>query len=644
MNDPEQGLDVIAIGRSSVDLFGDQYGGRLEDMSTFSKYVGGCPTNIAVGSARLGLKAGLITRVGDDHMGRFIREQIIREGVCADGVKVDNDRLTALVILGIRDQETFPLLFYREKCADLALTPDDIDEAYIQKAAAVVIVGTNLSSAGLRAASLKAIDIARANGRRVVFDIDYRPVLWGLTRRDAGENRFVESAEVTAALQDIAGLCDVIVGTEEEFHILGGHHDTLTALKAVREKSNALLVCKLGAKGCVAFDAAIPSCLEDGVYVKGFSVEVCNVLGAGDGFMSGFLRGWLDGAALEDCCRFGNAAGAMVVARHGCSPAIPSWPELCYFLESEPRRPNLRRDGELDHLHRATNRHKHYNSLKILAIDHRSQFEDLCIETGADLDRVSTLKSLALCAVDIVAKSDPTFGFLADGRFGMRALEQAADTPYWIGRPIEQPGSCPLRFESSADVATEIAEWPLNHVVKCLVHYHPDDDAALRAAQEAQLLRLFDACRKTRHELLLEIICSQKGIMSSGTAAAVMNRLYDIGVRPDWWKLEPYTDADSWEAINQTIERRDPLCRGVVILGRAAPSNEISASFSAARGFPCVKGFAIGRTIFQDAARRWLVGEIDDATAVELMVERFQSFVDAWNAETPNCESRENRT
>ena len=134
-------LDVITIGRSSVDLYGDQVGGRLEDMRSFSKYVGGSPTNIACGTARLGLKSAVITGVGDEHMGRFIIEQLARAGVDTRGVKVDPERLTALVLLGIRDDERFPLIFYRENCADMGLTEADIDEGFIAEARAVLATG-----------------------------------------------------------------------------------------------------------------------------------------------------------------------------------------------------------------------------------------------------------------------------------------------------------------------------------------------------------------------------------------------------------------------------------------------------------------------------------------------------------------------
>src|SRR4051794_31913348 len=132
-------LDLLAIGRASVDLYGQQVGGRLEDMGSFAKYVGGSPTNTAIGAGRLGLKAALLTRVGGDHMGRFIREQLVREGVDVASVLTDPARLTALVVLGIQDRETFPLIFYREDCADMALTAADVDEAQVRSARAVLI-------------------------------------------------------------------------------------------------------------------------------------------------------------------------------------------------------------------------------------------------------------------------------------------------------------------------------------------------------------------------------------------------------------------------------------------------------------------------------------------------------------------------
>ena len=628
----ERQLDLITLGRSCIDLYGEQVGGRLEDMMSFAKYIGGSPTNTAVGASRLGLRSGLLTRVGADHFGRFIREQLAREGVSTQGVLEDAERLTALVFLGIRDPETFPLIFYRDNCADMALEATDVDPDFIGSAGALLINGTHLSRPNVFDATLRACEIARASGARVVFDIDYRPVLWGLTGKDAGENRFVAHDAVTARLQQVLPLCDLIVGTEEEVHILGGTTDTIAALRAIRGKTNALLVCKRGAQGCSAFMGAIPGHLDEGVVGRGFKVEVFNVLGAGDAFMAGFLRGWLRDASLETCCEYGNACGAIVVSRHGCSPAMPTWEELQVFLQDKQRPFRLRDDAELEHVHWADTRVGQWDELTVLAMDHRSQFEAICEQVGADPARIVEFKALALKAVDRLAQGDPRFGVLLDGRYGMRGLEAAANHPYWIGRPIEFPGSCPLEFESSADVATEIATWPANHVIKCLAFYHPDDAEDLRERQERQLLRLQDAARKTRHELLVEIIASRNGAIDDRTVSRVMQRLYDLGMKPDWWKLEPNESAGAWANIERTISENDPRCRGVVLLGLSAPEHELIASFDAAASTPIVKGFAVGRTIFADAAEQWLAGNIDDESAITDLSRRFSVLVDAWRS------------
>jgi 5-dehydro-2-deoxygluconokinase len=623
-------LDLVAIGRSGVDLYGQQIGGRLEDMASFAKYIGGSPTNTAVGLARLGLRSALVTRVGADHMGRFIREQLVREGVDVRAVGTDPERLTALVILGIRDRDTFPLLFYRENCADMALGPEDVDDALIRSSTAVLINGTHLSTSQVFEASMKAVKLAREAGGRVVFDVDYRPVLWGLTGKDMGENRFVSSSEVTDRLQQVIPLCDLIVGTEEEIHILGGTAGTIEALKAIRAHTSALLVCKLGAAGCAAFPDDIPDDLNAGIVAEGFPVEVFNVLGAGDAFMAGFLSGWLRGEPVEACCTLGNACGAIVVSRHGCAPAMPTRIELDAFLATGDHPFRLREDEALEHIHWATTRVGDYDDLTVLAIDHRAQFDELIEQTGCAEESVSHFKKLAFRALDKVAGGDPSFGTIIDKRFGSEVLTAAADHPYWIARPIEVPRSRPIEFDGAVDVGTELSRWPVKHVVKCLAFYDAADPPNVRERQERQLLRLFHSCRQTGHELLLEIIAPEGAATDDNSTARALDRLYDVGIMPDWWKLEPTTSAAAWRDIAGAIEQRDPYCRGIVLLGLSAPIPELIKSFEAAAPFKLIRGFAVGRTIFHDVARDWLSGTIDDDSAIQTMAGRLSTLVDAW--------------
>ncbi|MFK0207838.1 5-dehydro-2-deoxygluconokinase [Agrobacterium sp. NPDC090283] len=622
-------LDVITVGRSSVDLYGAQIGGRLEDMGSFQKYIGGSPTNMAAGTARLGLKSGLITRVGDEHMGRFIREELQKEGVDVRGVKTDPERLTALVLLGIRDEERFPLIFYRENCADMALCEEDIDESFISESRALVVTGTHLSHPKTESAVLKAIDLARKHGARIGLDIDYRPNLWGLAGHGEGENRFIESDRVTAKLQSHLHLFDLIVGTEEEFYIAGGSTDTIAALRAVRKVSSATLVCKRGAAGAVAFTGAIPDSLEDGERGPGFPIEVFNVLGAGDGFMSGLIKGWLEDVSWPRALEYANACGAFAVSRHGCTPAYPSLEELEFFLKRGVKEKALRKDAELEQIHWATNRHNDWSTMRVFAFDHRIQLEAM---DGATPEKIGEFKQLCLKAALNVQNGEAGYGILCDNRLGRQALHAASGTGLWIGRPVEWPGSRPLTLEPELgpDYGA-LSEWALENVVKVLCFCHPGDTAEMRAEQEATISRLFSAARRNRLEFLLEIIPSKVGPVDDDTAATLIRHFYEIGVYPDWWKLEPMVRATAWEKTCAAINDNDPNTRGIVVLGLDAPEAELEASFKVAARYPLVKGFAVGRTIFGDVARQWLKGKTTDAAAVAEMARRYSRLCEIWD-------------
>ncbi len=625
-------LDVITMGRCSVDLYGQQIGSRLEDIGSFAKSVGGSPSNIAIGTARLGLKAGLITRVGDEQMGRFVLEQMAREGVSTTGIVTDEQRLTALVLLAVENDKTFPLIFYRDNCADSALCADDVDEAFVLSASALLVTGTHFAKANTDAAQRKAMAIAKAHGRKIIIDIDYRPNLWGLAGHAAGEERYIKSDKVTAHLQSILADCDLIIGTEEEVHIAGGTEDTLAALRAIRSYSKGVIVLKRGPMGCVVYPAAIPSSLEGGIIGKGFPIEVYNVLGAGDAFMSGFLRGWLKGEPLETCATWANACGAFAVSRLLCSPEYVTWDELQYFLKNGSPLLALRKDEKLNHLHWATTRRTLPDQILSFAIDHRKQLEDMADRLGVSHDRIAPFKRLAIRAIGEVSKGKPGFGTLLDDTYGRDAMFDAAKLGLWVARPLEEPGSRPLRFEFSQDVGARLVEWPVTHCVKCLAFYHPDDPKELKLEQAHKLRDLYDATTKVGRELLVEIIASKHGPMDKMTIARAMTELYALGIKPDWWKLEPQADHAAWDEIGKVIDQHDPLCRGIVLLGLEAPEEELAKGFKAVADKKHVKGFAVGRTIFNGAAEEWMQGKLSDDAAVKMMADKFSNLVNIWNA------------
>ncbi len=626
----ERALDFVAIGRAAVDLYGEQIGGRLEDMASFAKYLGGSPANTAVGASRLGLRTALITRVGDEHMGRFVRETLAAEGVDVSQVRTDPQRLTGLVILGIRDRDSFPLIFYRENCADMALQPEDVESSFIGRASAVVVSGTHFSRANVDATSRRAMALARESGAKVVLDIDYRPVLWGLTGHGQGEQRFVASGRVTEHLLGIVAGCDLVVGTEEEIHIAGGSADTVAALRVLREHSRAVLVLKRGAGGCVIFPAAIPARVDEGLVVPGFPVEVFNVLGAGDAFMAGFLRGFLRDEPLRRCGELANASGALVVSRHGCAPAMPSWEEMQDYLARFRSIPQPRLDERLEHLHRVTTRTRRWPEICAIAFDHRRQLEEVADRHGrarSDIARFKTLIGDAAMQVDTGACAA---GIICDGRYGEDALLRLAGTGRWVARPVERPGATPLEFEEGPDPTLALRAWPVEQVAKCLLFYHPDDPEELRLTQEERLRLLASACVATRRELLVEVIPGNARASDDTTLARVLRRFYDVGIRPDWWKLPPPAGGAGWRAIEAVIAANDPHCRGVLLLGLEAPEAELKRSFAAAAGQRICRGFAIGRSLFAGPAEDWFAGRIDDAAATDIIAENYRRLVTLW--------------
>ena len=640
----EKHLDVICLGRAAVDLYGEQFGGRLEDMQSFAKYLGGSSANLAAGLARLGTRSSMLTRVGDEPMGQFVREALAREGVDVSRVRTDPSRLTALVILGIADRESFPHIFYRERCADMGIEPADVDDAYIASSRALSITGTHLSTEQTYETVAKAASVAKANDTKLILDIDYRPVLWGLTTHGSGEERFIESDVVTRRIQSLLGDFDLLVGTEEEICIAGGHTDVLEALASIRQKSAAVIVLKRGALGCSIYTDGIPQSLDDGITVRGARVEVLNVLGAGDAFLSGFLHAWLNGASWEECAWSGNACGALVVSRHGCTPAMPTRLELQDFLNrsDEVMRPDL--DPRIRYLHEASTRRSAPNPLFVLAFDHRRQLEELVDCDDDRVEKIGRFKSLVCDAVRRVAADIPDasrLGIIVDDRYGEAVLARMTGDQWWIGRPVEVPGSRPVEFDPRNNMGVPLTRWPATHTVKCLVFYHPDDDIELRLEQERRVCELYADCSELGRELLLEIIATSGGAkVDDATVANIMRRFYNLGVYPAWWKLESQSSA-GWQEISNVIKEFDALCNGVLLLGLDAPEEDLRESFRVAAPNSVCRGFAVGRSIFGEAARLWFDGGIGDDEVVERVAASYLAMIRFWEEAAGSQQGRQ---
>jgi len=310
--------DVLAIGRSSIDLYAHQIGVPMTEVTSFDAYVGGCPTNISVGTRRLGLKSALLTAVGQDQVGDFVLAFLEREGIETRFIPRKPKHRTSAVILTIMPPDRFPLTYYREGCADRELTCDDVRAAPVAESAIVVVSGTGLTHEPSRSATLFAVDRARTAGRDVFLDLDYRPDQWG------------SRAEYAETVRRLSSRSTIVVGTEDEVIAAADDNDLPRAIDAVLASGPETLIVKRGADG-----ASI--CSRGGAprEVPSFPIEVLNVLGAGDAFASGLIWGLRRGLPLERAVRMGNAVGAIVVTRHGCANFMPTEPEVEEFVAAK---------------------------------------------------------------------------------------------------------------------------------------------------------------------------------------------------------------------------------------------------------------------------------------------------------------------
>ncbi|MDH3452463.1 MAG: DUF2090 domain-containing protein, partial [Gammaproteobacteria bacterium] len=326
--------------------------------------------------------------------------------------------------------------------------------------------------------------------------------------------------------------------------------------------------------------------------------------------------------------------GALVVSRHGCTPAMPTVEELDYYLQhsDEIARPDMH--GELNYLHRVTTPRPRWDELCVLAFDHRAPLIDMAHELGADLQRIDKLKQLLVQATvqaEEEAGVQGRIGILCDDTFGQDALNEATGRGWFIGRPVEQSRSRPLEFEGGYSVGARLVSWPLEHTVKCLLYYHPDDDDVLRHEQERRLRELYRACCISGHELMIETI-PPAGTADVGDAVLRgIERFYDLDIRPDWWKLPVIARAAALQ-VGELISERAPHCRGILVLGFDAPIEELAAGFREFAGVPQVKGFAVGRSIFGAPAREWLSGASDDTSFVRQVVSNYQAVLAHWRA------------
>ncbi|HJL41511.1 MAG TPA: 5-dehydro-2-deoxygluconokinase [Myxococcales bacterium LLY-WYZ-16_1] len=621
-------LDLVCLGRAAVDLYSPERGASLADAHSFRKSLGGCAANVAVGAARLGLRVGMLTRVGDDPFGVFVRRALLDEGIEVQGVWDAPGRLTGLVVLAMESADRFPHLFFRERCADMAVDVAQVEACRPERGAVLLLTGTHLSDPETERASWTALLRARAAGRRVVLDLDHRPVLWGEAPVGRGEAREGVDSRARGAIARFLPHLNRVVGTEEEFCMAGGSPDLERALKAVRAATRAVLVVKRGRRG--AFAVGSDGEIEDD---PGVSLPVHNSLGAGDGFLAGYLWALHAGLQEADKLRYANAAGGLVVSRHACAPATPFREELESFVQdlrerTDPRPAVARADRTHADILKA--RLLPHQTVFFLAMDHRLFFQEAAARRSDSEDAILRLKRLifegGVLGFEDAGLSSARCGFVLDDQYAS-ALFDRVPPHALVARPIEANSGPELRFVGAPGAL--LSSWPTAHVVKCKLAYHPDRPDGFLARQRACVADLAAVCAAQQRELLLEVLpIDEDGRDDLDAMPAALEALAQVA-EPLWWKLPPPVTDAQWHALEAVLRRTGPA--GVLLLGNGCPPDEVQRRLELARTRPACRGFAFGRTVFSEAARAWLEGAASDFEVVAAVRGRLRSLIESWS-------------
>jgi len=331
----EKKFDAICMGRSSIDLYSQTPGTPFEQIKGFNAFVGGSPLNIAVGLRRLGMNSALLTGVGQDKVGDFILNFLKEEDVNTSLIPVIPSARSSAVILGIEPPDRFPLVYYRENCADSQLNIDHVLAADISSSKVLQISATALNKEPTRSASFLAAEIANDNGVTVVLDVDFRADQWHDMRAFGVTIRaFLHKTDIVLATEE--ELLAAFLKDESQLEITHQQisapvitGDIKEAIKGVLNSGPKVLIMKTGGEGSQVY-------LPDGSVtdVPGFPVEVLNILGAGDAFAAGFIYGYLKEWDWYKCSRMANACGAHVVTQPGCANFNPYEKEILDFIES----------------------------------------------------------------------------------------------------------------------------------------------------------------------------------------------------------------------------------------------------------------------------------------------------------------------
>lgn len=585
--------DIIVAGPALVELRGQQQGCDLQQMLSFEKALGNGAPKIAVGLARLGAKAAVISAIGSDAMGKFVLETLSDEAVDTNQITIVSGAQTPLCLknnVTDADQAITYSNATLESLADNALS-----DTFLTKSRALLILSACLKDKAINPSMYKAIKQAKEDQVKIILLLD-------------------EDVTLTNNFDDLLVLCDVIIGRELEYINLVKSEDIDSALQVLAKRCSSLLVVKQG-QSCY-----VPSQCHH----RGFNIEATKANISISGL--GFIAAWLQEKTIEQCCEQANACETLM----SLNMESPSLDALSYFLDHQNQVvARSIQSAFFANLCYSSVQKRLKKPLFLLNLGDQKLWQKMAEPYNAKEDTINLAKQFMNEAISQGFENQNCAGIIFEDEttFDNKAWSSKLS---WMARSLEKPGETPLQFRTESELSSTLALWPKHHVAKVSVTYHPDDRYSLRGQQEVLLAQLHQACRFTKHGLLIDLLMPMNSLITAKTHSHIMQRFYELGIYPDYWQMAIPRDQRSWENIYSVIQESAPFCQGLFINAAAAPVPQLPTLIEIAGKEKICQGLVVGRTLFQQTVEQWFAKKIDDTMFVQILSDTFRETANLW--------------
>lgn len=595
-------VEVLSLGRTYINLESEQIGCSLKTARSFRKNISGTCALVSIGLSRLGRYCALLSKIGTDPLGDYIKETLTSEKIDPSLLITDPHHATLIALNSSAFYEHHSLLELQE---------NEIDPKMIGHAKALFLTSEIFCHDASHRAARKAIIAAKDNHTKIILALEFWPSL----------GHYCPSQQ---SLETILPFCNLIFGYEEEFQAFANTQNTFEALTHLRALTDATLVVKCPKENYVFPDVITDHWKTLARHGQFDSIQFAS-LHEHAAFIAGFIDGWLKGEPPSNALK-------QAILSEQISQTTPEYLGLPSEKLLKHKVLKETKPAYFKHLHYVTTRHIHTAPQCLLNLGYHSHWEKMAASFNASKEMIQKAKALITQGLFSLNESQTPIGLITDEKPGDELIHIPIPAQAMLARSIELENEIPLRFATTQDLSHTLLKWPSEHIAKVSITYHPDDKYVTRGEQEAMLLSLYQACRDTEHPLLIDITPPTNSLITASTLGHIMQRFYDLGVYPDWWQFAFPRDQRSWDSIHRVIEDNDPDCLGTFIQLPTTTLEQLSAILDQAIKQPLCKGIVLGKGLIQPVVEQWLSQKIADHILIEQIKPLFHQIMTLWQS------------